>query len=442
VKSPVSWLLAAWLATGIAHAADDPAKTSPIDLAQARALFSEASTLSATDGGRLWGRPLYGPMLLVDPQTRAVVANEPDPQGALQQDGDVYLGTLPKDVNVSNTPTQWSGKRWTMLIWPLQADPVGRHVTLAHEMFHRIQPQVGIPMSDALCPHLDTPEGRIWLQLEWRALAAALATHGAAQTAAIRDALAFRAHRQELFPGSAPLEAAQELAEGVPEYTGTVAGTPDVNAARWRALGRLSDPEGSSLFSFQQQSISFVRAFAYFSGPGYGLLLDQRLPGWRRQVRADAGLAVLLGRTVPAETPAEGLPHAALYGESAIRLAENDRAAKKEAEIARYRALLIDGPTLRLQFVGHHSYQFNPSTLISLGDAGVVYPTFHLTAEWGILDVKEGVLVPPSIDSATLAAPADLTGEHLRGQGWTLDLAPGWHLGPAGTPGSYLPRKD
>jgi hypothetical protein len=444
LKLQTSWLPGALLAAGFAHAAgpDSLDKTSPIDVAQAQEMFREAGALSAADGGRLWGKVLYGPILLVDPETRALVANEADTQGVLHKEHDVYVGTLPKGVGVADTPTEWSGKRWTMLRWPLQPDTLGRHVTLAHEMFHRIQPAVGVPMHDALCPHLDTVEGRIWLQLEWRALAAALAAHGAAQTAAVRDALAFRAQRHQRFPGSADLEAAQELAEGIPEYTGTVIGTPDANAARWRAIGRLSDPEGGSLFVFQYQSMSFVRAFAYVSGPAYGLLLDQRLPGWRKQVNADTDLSVLLGRTVPSQSAAEAVQRAGLYGESAIRLSENDRAAKKEAERAHYRALLVDGPTFRLQFVGHYNFQFSPGSLISLDTAGVVYPTFHVTADWGILDVKEGVLVPQSIDSATLAAPAELAGGHIRGQGWSLELTPGWHLVPSGASGSFTPQKD
>jgi hypothetical protein len=386
---------------------------------------------------------LYGPILLVDPATRTVVANEPDGEGLLHPDGELRTGTLPASVPLANSPTEWSGKRWTMLLWPLPPQPVTRHVMLAHEMFHRIQPQLGIPMEDSLCAHLDSLQGRLWLQLEWRALAAALVTHGAAQTAAVRDALAFRDHRHELFPGSAALEANQEIAEGVPEYTGTVAGTPDADAARWRTIGRLSDPDGDSLFVFQGQGVSFVRAFAYVSGPAYGLLLDERLPGWRARVARHASLGALLATTVPAASPpVSTIRRAALYGESAIRLSENERAARMEAEKARYRALLVEGPTLHIRTAGHFRFTFNPSAMVSLGQEGVVSPTFHGTDDWGTLDVREGVLLASDYGSATLAAPADTAGTHIQGQGWTLDLAPGWHVVPGASPGSFTLHKD
>jgi hypothetical protein len=188
-----------------------------------------------------------------------------------------------------------------------------------------------------------------------------------------------------------------------------------------------------------------VRAFAYVSGPAYGLLLDQRLPGWRRQLATHPDIAALLATTVPAAAPVSAAARAGLYGESSIRLTEDDRTAKAEAQRARYRSLLIDGPTLRIPGATRLRYSFNPSSLVSLDQTHVVYPTFHATDDWGTLDVQEGVLVTSGqegIHGVTLAAPADITGGHIHGQGWTLDLAPGWHVVPAGSEGGYTLRKD
>jgi hypothetical protein len=404
---------------------------SPIDLEQARAAFAEARAVSDREGGRHWGRPLYGAMLLVDPATRATVANEPDSQGVLHAQGDLYVGVLPQNVNIADTPTEWEGKRWTMLRWPLPEDIFTRQVKFAHELFHRIQPDVHLDAPDTLNLQLDTLEGRVWLQLEWRALAAALAGQGAAETNAIRDALAFRNYRHRLFPGSATAERNLEIAEGVPEYTGLAAAAPDEASARWRTIAKLADPD---------QNITFVRSFAYTSGPAYGLLLDQRMPGWYRKISRQTDLADLLASSVHGAVSAKA--RAPVYGEAAIRVAETDRARKADAEKARYRALLVDGPTLLAPSAGHFAFSFNPSTLISLGDAGAVYPTFHVRDAWGVLDVKEGVLVPSDFNGATVAAPSDTTGSHLQGPGWTLDLAPGWHVVPAAKAGSFTVKRE
>lgn len=426
--------LARWFRSGILLLASATANAGafPIDLVQARQVFADAQSVSEREGGRLWGRKLYGRMLLVDPQTRAVVANEPDPEGLLGAADGCYVGTLPQSLIISNAPTQWEGEIWTMLMLPtIPQDPMTRRITFAHELFHRLQFELHLVADDAPSPHLDTIDGRVWLQLEWRALAAALVESGPAQAVAIRDALAFRAYRHARYSNSSQMEASQEIAEGIPEYTGVMAGEPDVYAARWHAVGRLAHPD---------VSISFVRSFAYTSGPAYGLLLDERLPGWRAKLTARSDLGELLGETVTGEAAVSAQVRALYYGASEIQIAEAYRASRAEAEKARYRALLIDGPKLLLPRLGQFS--FNPSSLISLGDAGTVYPTFHAVAEWGTLDVKDGILVGAGFKSATLPAPKDIKGSHLEGPGWTMDLAAGWSAVPGSKQGDYLIRKQ
>ena len=402
------------------------------EIAQDKQIFADAQALSDQEGGHLWGRKLYGKMLLADPDTRAVVANEPDAQGILHAQDGVYIGTLPKDVIISNAPTDWEGARWTMLMLPTVPDEtIARHIMLAHEMFHRIQPDLKLMAADTPCVELDTLEGRVWLELEWRALAAALVTTGAQQDAAIRDALAFRGQRQAMFPAARAAEASQEIAEGIPEFTGVMTGEPDVHAARWHAAANLAHPD---------TSVSFVRYFAYISGPAYGLLLDERMPGWRAKLTADSDLSAMLASTLHGKAKVDASARAQLYGASEIRATETERDAKVQADRARYRAALIDGPTLLLPAPGRFS--FNPSTLMSLGDAGNVYPTFHAEAPWGTLDVKDGVLVPTDFSRATVAAPKNTNGPHLEGPGWTIDLAPGWSVVPAAEKsGSFMLKK-
>jgi hypothetical protein len=408
------------------------AQTPPsFDVAHANSYFEEAHRVADKEGGRLWGRPLYGPILFVDGESRAVIANQQDDQGRLRPNGDVFEGMLTDDITPSDTPIEWAGQRWTMLEWQLvPEDRLTREKMFAHEMFHRIQPALHLMVPDTPNLHLDSLEGRVWLQMEWRALAAALIESGAAQDQAIRDALAFRDHRRQLFPGSAENERSLEIAEGVPEYTGLAAASPDPDAARWYAAARLTDPD---------LTISFVRSFAYTSGPAYGLLLDQRLPGWRTKLTGQSDLRALLASTMksPASTPET---RAAAYGIAAIRVAENDRAAKVEATKARYRKLLVDGPTLTLS--GGMKFTFNPIAMISLEGAGAVNPTFHATGKWGTLDVSDGALLPTDFSQVTVAAPAKTTGTHIEGPGWTLDLSVGWRVVSSQKPGSFTVQKE
>jgi hypothetical protein len=77
-----------------------PPAPSPIDITQAKAAFAEAEAVSNKEGGRLWGKKLYGGMFFVDPETRAVVANEPDLEGVQHATNGVYVGTLPQEIIV------------------------------------------------------------------------------------------------------------------------------------------------------------------------------------------------------------------------------------------------------------------------------------------------------------------------------------------------------
>jgi hypothetical protein len=92
-------LLILALATPI-HAQTPPS----IDPAQARAYFAEDKAVSDHDAGQLWGVRPYGATFFVDPETRFTVANEPDRDGVLHADGDLFVGTLPQSVIVSNAP--------------------------------------------------------------------------------------------------------------------------------------------------------------------------------------------------------------------------------------------------------------------------------------------------------------------------------------------------
>lgn len=195
------------------------------------AALRDAQTICDRDHGALWGVSLCGPVLLVDPATRALFANQADLENYLKRNGDVFTGTLPEAINIANTAVDWAGKKWTMIRLPLPEAEDRRAVLMGHEMWHRIQGDLGLAASGAGNDHLDTRDGRFWLQLEWRALAAALQATGAARTDAERDAVLFRTRRREIFPDAGRKECDLELNEGLAEYTGV-------------KLSRHSDPMG------------------------------------------------------------------------------------------------------------------------------------------------------------------------------------------------------
>jgi len=148
-------------------------------LALADKYFSEAAVICRQDAGKLWGCSLCGPMIFFEPRTRMVVANQSDAEGRLSKRGDLLVGRLADDVNGSNTAIKWAGARWSMIFWTyLGDDRYERDRLVIHESFHRIQNEIGLPGSNPSNNHLDSMQGRIWLQLDWRALSQALTHQG------------------------------------------------------------------------------------------------------------------------------------------------------------------------------------------------------------------------------------------------------------------------
>ena len=329
----------------------------PLPVARAREGFALARQLADADHGRLWGRPLGGPLLFADPSTRAVVADEPDGEGLLHAEGGAYSGKLPDNVTIANTAVEWAGKRWTMVMWPLPDARYARGRLLAHELFHRLQPDLGIPATNPANAHLDGMDGRIWLQLEWRALSEALVRKGDLRRAAAQDALVFRAERRALAgAGAAEEERALELNEGLAEYTGyRLCGLPE-EVLPDRVAARLDGAPTNGL----------SRGFAYLSGPAYGLLLDGAAPRWRAKLSAASDLGELLrgalGFRLPADLAAEARAHAKRYDGDALIAAENQREEERRARLDGYRKLFVDGPVLRVPFGPAANYSYDPAS--------------------------------------------------------------------------------
>jgi len=333
----------------------------------------------------------------------------------------VYVGTLPAGVTPANTAVTWGGVRWAMVMLPLPADRFTRLELLAHESFHRIQGDLGLAVADASSPQLDERDGRVWLRLELHALARAISSSGAAARDAARDAMLFRAYRLSRARGADSLEALLETQEGLAEYTGAKLALAAMALPDKRLTAELADYEARP---------SYVRSFAYATGPAIGLLLDRYASGWRTRVRTrhdPAGLlADALGFRADDGLEREAKTAARAYDGGQVMIAEDARAADRVTRLASYRARLVDGPVLLLK-QRDLGFTMDPNTLVPLGPAGTVYPTGTFKASWGTLQVSDGgALVSPDFTTVAVVAPADTAGQTLTGSGWTLALASGW----------------
>ena len=401
-----------------------------LDTAGALSALRDAKTACTSDAGALWGRSLCGPIVLVDRQTRLVIANDTVAGKHFLRLGDAYVTTLPPNQFVANTSFDWGGRTWTMVALPLPSDRYARTDLLMHEVFHREQSALGLRQIDALNNQLDMRAGRTWLRLEYRAFAKALESlpdRTAARHHA-ESALIFRAERRAIYPGSDSLEATLEIQEGLPEYTGQRLAMQLTGEGVGRVARYVRDYEATP---------TFVRAFAYGTGPAIGVLLDAFAPDWRTSVRTNRDIGALLAHAIHFQRPVNltSIAHerAQEYGWADVNRSEGARDSARAPEMRAYRSRLAEDPTITLrQTKDSLSWSYDPTALIAFDLSSTIYPSGNFSAPWGKLVVDSGgVLVRNDFSSITVGAPKSPIqpdAKELKGSGWSLSLNPGWTL--------------
>lgn len=416
--------------TGRMAAAQMPADSM---LVKAVYYFELVKSLSAAPEGKLWNKELAGPVLLVEPATRNVYANVPDKEGQLIARGQVFTGVLPKTVNIANTAAVWAGVKWTMLLLPLPASKPEAVKLLAHELFHRIQDELGFAAGSPVNDHLDSQNGRIYFRLELEALKAALRMPVNKRREHLEQAVLFRQWRYTLFPAARAAEESLELNEGLAEFTGVyVSGLAN-------DTGYLPALVDGAVSSYP----TFARSFAYITGPLYGMLLTQRQPGWQVGFSARDNLpgrmVAAYGLHIPLVVKKEMVSVKGAYNEPVIRQQEAVREKERLIKTKGYVATLVQGPLLMFPLGKKMNFSFNPSRLFPLGEYGTVYPFMTMTDEWGRLEVTGDARMKDwRMLFVALPAGTAMEGKTIKTTEWELTLADGWELRPGERTGDYV----
>ena len=395
-----------------------PAADAQVDQQRAQAYFREAQALCERDGGRLWGVSICAPMVIGDMRTQTFATSQPPPEEP-----------RPPVVGLVNGPVKWGGVTWAAYAWNhlVNRSAQSRNEVLLHELFHGVQQQLGLFVPLVENEHLDALDGRYWLQLEWRALARALAASGAPRNAAVRDALAFRQERRRIYPVFAETERALEINEGLASYTGTALAASSRTEAVASALRVLTDAEKGE---------SFIRTFAYASGPAYGLLLDETAPGWRRALRSTDDFGILLMNALAVQPANNAVAAAAVYGGVELRAAEEQREQLRQDRINELRQRFVDGPVLVIPGGGSGMSDSRGATVIP-GSGTVYFHAYRASAAWGTLEAEKGVLLASDGRSRRVPAPVRQDDGTFSGDGWTFRPNPGWTVREGPRLGDY-----
>lgn len=394
------------------------------DTASQLAVFYFKEAAAASQNQSVWKENVYGPMLLVDPSSRVTYANTPDSAGILQPDGGIYKGVLPTTVMIANTSIFWEGRRWSVILWPLPDNRDDRVALMLHESFHRIQHDLGLPERSPTVDHLSSLYGRIYFLLELQALKAALQKPVSQRGTDLTNALLFRAKRNELFPNTFKNERILEMSEGLAEYTGLI-------------LGRQKDSIRQHLYiqiDSAEERKSLIRACAYFTGPVYGYLLYEKSPGWTLKVDSNSDFPVLISKFYRINLPKHSVSGAVAqlekeYNGDVLIQSEKLKEEKRLQTVHQYTDLFTRKPVLTIELL-KMGINFNPNTLLDLGEYGTVYPTAEIKDSWGQLRVSAPGVLMKDWKVITLPAGEDLkiNGRVIEGQGWELQLNEHWEM--------------
>ena len=390
-------------------------------------IFYQVDSLLKIDNSKFWNYKIYGPILFIDPDTREFVANQNNDNDDFKKIGNVFVDTLPNDLNIANTAINWDKERWVMAMTPLPNNIDIRNNLIIHELFHRIQPNIGFDsLIEESNNHLDSYEGRLLLKLELEALKNALkAENRESSIQHIKNALNFRSTRQSDNTKKVS-ENSLEINEGLAEFTGVMlSGRTDKDITAHFI-------ENINLFYHNK---TFVRSFAYQTIPIYGYLLAKNKPNWQLEINNKTMLTdyfiYAFSIQLSEETDYEVIATENDYDYHKIVEEEKERENQRLVKIAAYKKVFIEGTTLELPF-RNMNISFDPSNITPLEDYGTVYPTIRVTDDWGILTVEEGALLSPIWSGITVSKPTKINIEIVEGVGWKLELAEGWKVEKSG----------
>lgn len=349
--------------------------------------FENLRKVSDADGGKLWGKTLYGPTMFVDVQTRNLVANQQNKENSFEQNGDLFFEHLPDDIIIANTAIDYCGDNWTCVIWDANRDLLTNTHLLIHESWHRVQGEIGLPACGSFNQHLDETEGELLLKLELGILKDLLQNDSKDLTEGLRDAMTVRKYRQTLFPNGN--ENQFECHEGMAEYTAfKLLPLDNDNETIRKGLAAAAIMKG-------MDNNGYSNSFAYLTGPAYGLFLDELIPDWRSNIRSGKTLPEVISTEVAIPDTidnAEIERISARYGLTEYLNKERSRLETRDKEDAELRARFSESTWLVIPNNNTH-FGFDPNErLVAYDSIGVIYKTMQLKGEFGTIDVKNGII--------------------------------------------------
>ncbi len=410
-------------------------KESYLTPTKATEYFKKIEALCNKDGGKLWGENLYGPVMIVDRETRKIVANMPDKEGLLKLKEGVYIGLFPKESIITNSTVDFGGTLFGLAPLPIEAEEYKITTRTIHCLFHRYQQSVGISLATFNATNMDEKEARVWIKLEWKALRKAINSEGEEQLLAIRDALIFRGSNRETYPKFARLENQFETYEGFATFTYTLFEAQSPDEYKTRLFENLD-----RIYKYQ----SYARSYGFIHGALYATLMYNKGYDFTtiKTDTLDPGAIVrdLYKIELPVVCRDVAGSIAINYHIDEIIKEEEKRDQDIRKELTDQVSVFTEKPVVYLELESP-SFDFEPENVKSLDTLGTIYASLRVLDNWGKLTVdKGGCLVSNNYKYLRITAKGfKAEKNHYYGDGWQLILNDGWETAPLDQ--NYIVRK-
>ncbi|MFN8240361.1 MAG: hypothetical protein U0X39_06365 [Bacteroidales bacterium] len=386
--------------------------------------FGQVEKLCNDDGGRMWGKQLYGPMMFVDRPTRKIFANMPDRDGLLKLKDGVYTGSYPRELIIDNINVEYGGTMYGMAPLPPREDTARIVMRAIHGLFHVYQKNEGFNPTPVTTKRLDEKNARLWLKLELRALRQAIDSSEETRSRSIRDALIFRGARRELDPLEIKDENRFEFYEGLATLT-------------FISLYDNDDLEVKKNLHIQFDRMYwqpiFSRTYGFANGAAYGYLATRK--GYDlRSIKSDTtDLALIVKDSYAIKLPERCLDVAGSiamnYELDSIYKEEEKRMTDIKERVHRQISDYTEKPVVYLELESPY-FDFEPEEIRALDTLGTIYNSIRVADNWGKLTVdKGGCLVSFNLKSMRVKAKnLRESKNHYYGDGWHLILNSDWEI--------------
>lgn len=390
---------------------------------KAASYFEEVKQICDKDNGSLWGANLYGPIMLVDIETRRIFSNVQDEDGLLKAKDGIFTGIYPGEEIINNFAVTFGNTLFAMAPLPGEEDSYRIKARCLHGLFHCFQVNKGIDSPTYNPVHMNEVTARLWLKMEWKALEKAIRTSGESRNQAIRDALVFRSTRREIYPTYTDDENRFENYEGLATFTYMLLANNDHHSYTLAIMEYLH-----RIYNY-----SYAQSYGFIHGALYAYLLNDDGFDFSSIDKPAVDLGEIARErfniTLPEICRDIAGSLSINYDIDIVRAEEAKRAEKIKESLHKKTATFTDKSVVYLKLESP-SFSFEPEDVIPVDTLGVIYENLRVSDNWGKIIVNgSGCLVSPNLQFMRIPAKG-LKAEknHITGEGWSIILNSNWQI--------------